>query len=184
MEISNELLISAAHSMFHGDAAQQHEGAAFFLTRQNSSDALITATEILFQSLLSPQSVTQDQSLINYLRYLICCVIHSASSSESWFKYDRTFLDKIKNDFLTIQFTSSFPKNISEKLDQIIANFALNELPEQWPDFFPIISKFLESSIESKEYSRLLNIFRIFYFFLNFLLFKSVLQGLVRWLRG
>lgn len=168
MEISNELLISAAHSMFHGNAAQQHEGAAFFLTWQNSSDALITSTEILFQSLLSPQSVTQDQSLINYLRYLICCVILSASSSESWFKYDRTFLDKIKNDFLTIQFTNSFPKNISEKLDQIIANFALNELPEQWPDFFPIISKFLESSVESKEYSHLLNIFRIFYFFLNF----------------
>ena len=144
MEVSKELLEEAAHSMLQGNPLQQQEAADFFESWQDSNDVMITASRI-FLSSLNDESPISDS-----LQFIICCVILDASSSDAWYKYDDNSKNEIKQNIMEITYNFNHTKNVSEKLDQIIANISFNEWPENLPDFLPLMQNFLDIYVESK----------------------------------
>lgn len=154
MEVSKELLEAAAHSMLHGNAAQQQEAVEFFETWQNSESVLTTATQIFFVALNEAKGKQNSESsgngLTDSLQFIMCCVILDVSSSDSWYKYGVEQIEEIRQNLINITYNFNHSKRVSEKLDQIIANVAFNEWPENWTDFLPMIQHFLDAYIESK----------------------------------
>ena len=136
MEISSHLLEDAANLMYNGTLAEQQDAVKLFSAWQNSQNCLITASQ-----LLSNQSSDQ-------LQFLICCVILYAS--DQWFRYDRNMLNEIRSILLEFTFCSEHSPLIAAKLEEIVAKFAFNDWPEQWPEFLSQMKGFMKMNIKSE----------------------------------
>lgn len=174
MEVSKETLEAAAHSMLQGTPSQQQEAVQFFETWQNSNNVLITASRIFLSALTSinQNPNIHDNNFTDSLRFIICCVILEVSSSDSWYKYDRESKNEIRENVLNISYNFSHARNVSEKLDQIVANIAFNEWPENWPDFLPMIKNFLDTHIDIKSNQNIfsensMHVYRTLFYFLK-----------------
>ncbi|OHT09877.1 hypothetical protein TRFO_04413 [Tritrichomonas foetus] len=175
MEISKPVLEAAANSMINGSIEQQQDAVNFFSAWQNTNGVLIDAVRIL-----------ADPEISENLRFFISCVV--LYSIDSWFRYERSALDEIKNIIfhLTFQPNEEISLNhaqnlsnsnvhlamkkidnnrIKDKLDQIIAKILFNEWPENWADFLPQLKQFLTMKNESHT----IHVFMILSYFLKLL---------------
>ncbi|KAH0794873.1 hypothetical protein GPJ56_001150 [Histomonas meleagridis] len=121
--------------MQSGTSEQQQEAAAFLESCKNSPNSLITISSLL----------TAELSF-NSKFQILCMILHIIQ--ETWFKYNREVLNQVKELYINFLFNNSLQNLISTKLEQVIAQIAFYDYPENWEDFIPFLINFLSTGRE------------------------------------
>lgn len=131
MEVTGQMLEEYANQFFCGTVQQQQEASNLLMNWQNQQNFLEFAS-----SFLSNQYSEHAQSLITNI------ILNSVA--ETWFRYDREFLNSFRNSLLEFAFNERHSHSVSIVLESIIANIAFNDWPDYWDNMIGTFYNYLQ----------------------------------------
>ena len=149
MVVSGPMLEQVARAMSHGTVEQQQEAANFLSAWKDSSDALLSASRFLSTD-FSPSA------------QLLSSMVLLSSVNDTWFRYNREELNNVRQSVLHFVFTASFTGSplLLDRLEAILAAIALNDWPDEWSEFLPLLCQTMASDPSKRV--RVLNILNKF----------------------